>query len=192
MLERDNATAAIEVGLANLLPLIVGEGLTEDQRRSIADTPKRFLKALFEQTSGYHVDPEKILERRFDQDFDEMIVVKDIDFTSLCEHHLLPFIGKATVGYIPHGQVVGLSKIPRLVDCYAQRLQLQERMAVEVAAAMEKYLEPLGVGVILEAKHQCMSCRGVKKAGASMVTSVLRGRMKTDSSARAEFLRYMR
>lgn len=188
----DHTLAVIKVGLAQLLPDIIGESLTDDQARSIQDTPDRFLKALLEQTAGYAMDPEKILERRFDQAFDEMIVVKDIDFTSMCEHHLLPFIGKATVGYIPNGSVVGLSKIPRLVDCYAQRMQLQERMAVEIADAMEKYLEPLGVGVIIEAKHQCMSCRGVKKAGASMVTSVLRGRMKSDAGARSEFLQFMR
>lgn len=108
-----------------------------------------------------------------------------------CEHHLLPFIGKAHIGYVPNGSVVGLSKIPRLVDCYARRLQLQERMAVEIADALEEHLKPRGVGVILEAQHQCMSCRGVKKANAVMVTSVLRGRLKEDPSARAEFLRFM-
>lgn len=181
----------VEVALARLLPEIVGESLSEDQRRSIADTPARFIKALAEQTNGYLMDPEKILERRFDQKFDEMVVVQDIDFTSLCEHHLLPFIGTATVGYIPNGQVVGLSKIPRLVDCYAHRLQLQERMAVEIADAMEEHLQPLAVGVILSAQHQCMSCRGVRKINAKMVTSVLRGRFKTDASARSEFLKFM-
>jgi GTP cyclohydrolase I len=164
--------------------------MTDDQKRSVEDTPKRFIKSLIEQTSGYELDPNKILERRFDQQFDEMIVVKDIDFNSLCEHHLLPFIGQATVGYIPNGQVVGLSKIPRLVDCFARRLQLQERMAVEIADAME-ILNPLGVGVILEAKHQCMSCRGVRKQNASMVTSVLRGKLKEDERARAEFLQFV-
>lgn len=164
-------------------------GMPEDQVRSTKDTPKRFVKALREMTAGYHEDPAIILERTFDQAFDEMVVVKDIEFSSLCEHHLLPFIGKATVGYIPNGSVVGLSKIPRLVDCYARRLQLQERMAVEIADSMEKVLQPLGVGVILEAKHQCMSCRGVKKQNASMVTSVLRGVMK-EGLARHEFLQF--
>jgi GTP cyclohydrolase I len=162
-----------------------------DQLRSTEDTPMRFIKSLVEQTAGYEEDPEKILTTIFDQQFDEMIVVKNIDFNSLCEHHLLPFIGKATVGYIPNGGVVGLSKIPRLVDCYARRLQLQERMAVEIADALEKHLKPIGVGVILEAQHQCMSCRGVKKQNASMVTSVLRGRIKEDEKARAEFLQFI-
>lgn len=186
------AQAAITIGLAKLLPSIIGDAITEDQERSIEDTPMRFLKALFEQTVGYSQDPEKILERRFEQQFDEMVVVRNIDFTSLCEHHLLPFIGTATIGYIPNGSVVGLSKIPRLVDCYARRLQLQERMAIEIADALDKYLTPLGVGVILEAQHQCMTCRGVRKQNATMVTSVLRGRMKDDSCARAEFLRFMK
>jgi GTP cyclohydrolase IA len=182
---------AVEKSLADLIRQIVPV-MSEEQERSTADTPKRFVKALNEQTAGYREDPEKILERRFDQQFDELIVVSDIDFSSICEHHLLPFIGQATVGYIPNGSVVGLSKVPRLVDCYARRLQLQERMAVEIADALETYLKPLAVGVILVARHQCMSCRGVKKQNAKMVTSVLRGRLKTDASARAEFLKFLR
>jgi GTP cyclohydrolase I len=176
--------------LGKLIEQLVPD-LSDDQRRSTEDTPARFLKSLFEQTRGYLEEPRSILSRCFDQEFDEMVVVKDIDFNSVCEHHLLPFIGKATVGYIPNGQVVGLSKIPRLVDCFAHRLQLQERMAVEIADAMG-ILRPLGVGVILEAKHQCMSCRGVKKQNASMVTSVLRGKMKEDERARAEFLQFVK
>lgn len=188
---RDAIVVVMENNLATLLSQIIGKGISDDQARSIKDTPKRFLKALFEQTAGYQEDPKEILTRTFDQKFDEMIVVRDIDFNSLCEHHLLPFIGKAHIGYVPNGSVVGLSKIPRLVDCYARRLQLQERMAVEIADALEEHLKPRGVGVILEAQHQCMSCRGVKKANAVMVTSVLRGRLKEDPSARAEFLRFM-
>lgn len=164
---------------------------SEDQKRSMEDTPKRFVKSMIEQTLGYREDPGKILERVFDQSFDEMVVVKSIDFNSTCEHHLLPFVGMATVGYIPNGKVVGLSKIPRLVDCFARRLQLQERMTVEIADALGEHLKPLGVGVILEAQHQCMSCRGVKKQNAKMVTSVLRGRIKEDEKARAEFLKFM-
>lgn len=165
--------------------------LSSDQQRSMEDTPRRFIKSMVEQTAGYRMDPGKILERVFDQDFDEMVVVKGIDYVSLCEHHIAGVIGTATVGYIPNGKVVGLSKIPRLVDCYARRLQLQERMIVEIADAMEKYLNPIGIGVILEAQHQCMSCRGVRKQNAKMVTSVLRGKLKTDEKARAEFLRFM-
>lgn len=177
---------ALEALLVELNP-----GMDAAQARSMADTPSRVIKSLLEQTEGYSQDPGQILERSFEQDFDEMIVVKDIDFTSLCEHHLLPFIGKATVGYVPTGKVVGLSKIPRLVDCFAHRFQLQERMAVEIADAMETHLKPLGVGVIIEAKHQCMSCRGVKKPGASMVTSVLRGKFKADPTVRAEFMKFV-
>lgn len=186
----NNVIDPLEEALKAFLDQLV-HGMTEDQRRSMKDTPKRFVKAMLEQTLGYQKNPETILERRFDQEFDEMVVVKGIDFTSTCEHHLLPFIGKATVGYIPKGQVVGLSKIPRLVDCFAQRLQLQERMAVQIADAMEHHLKPRAVGVILVARHQCMSCRGVKKQNAEMVTSVLRGRFKEDPSARAEFLQFM-
>lgn len=190
---RDKAKTQLKISLARILPRIIGKAITPDQKRSIENTPDRFIKALFEQTKGYQDNPEDILTRTFDQSFDEMIIVRDIDFTSLCEHHLLPFIGRAHVGYIPSsGAVVGLSKIPRLVDCFANRLQLQERMAVEIADALETHLNPLGVGVILEAQHQCMSCRGVKKQNAKMVTSVLRGNIKSDPSARAEFLKFMR
>jgi len=191
-LPKANSEAAIEIGLRTLLQHIIGDHLTDDQNRSIVDTPKRWLKALNEVTEGYSQNPAEILNRSFDQKFDEMVVVTDIDFTSTCEHHLLPFIGKATVGYIPTGKVVGLSKIPRLVDCFARRLQLQERMAVEIADAMEEHLNPIAVGVILTAQHQCMSCRGVRKINANMVTSVLRGRFKTDPSARAEFLKFIK
>jgi GTP cyclohydrolase IA len=190
-LPRANAEGAIEIGLMKLIEDIIGAEMTDDQARSVAGTPKRWLKALMEMTAGYQQDPEEILSRRFEQKFDEMVVVKDIHFTSVCEHHLLPFVGKATIAYIPGESVVGLSKIPRLVDCYAHRLQLQERMTVQIADALETHLKPLGVGVILEAHHECMSCRGIRKQDAKMVTSDLRGRFKENSATRAEFLRFM-
>jgi len=186
----EKVTKELEAWLSAFLNELTGQ-ISDDQFRSMQDTPKRFIKSMIEQTQGYEMDPAKILERRFDQKFDEMIAVPGIDFHSTCEHHLLPFIGQATVGYIPNGSVVGLSKIPRLVDCFAQRLQLQERMTVEIADAMETHLQPRAVGVILVAQHQCMSCRGVKKQNAKMVTSVLRGRFKEDPSARAEFLKFL-
>jgi GTP cyclohydrolase IA len=162
----------------------------QDQYDSTRETPGRFLKAFFEMTQGYDQDPEKILSKRFKQDYDEMVVVNDINFTSLCEHHLLPFIGIATVGYIPQGTVVGLSKIPRLVDCFSRRLQIQERLTNEIAEAMNLHLQPKGVGVIIEAQHQCMSCRGVRKQNAKMITSAMRGVMLTNPSARSEFLNF--
>lgn len=173
-----------------LIDMLVA-GKTEAQANSMKRTPERFLKAMFEQTAGYNDDPAEILKTTFEEPSDEMIVVSDIDFNSVCEHHLLPFIGQAVVGYIPsNGSVVGLSKIPRLVDCYSRRLQMQERLTVQIADALERYLKPRGIGVILTAHHQCMSCRGVKKQNAKMHTSVLRGFMKDDDKARAEFMRF--
>lgn len=188
---------ASERGIAYLLWTIEenhefkDEFLYADLRPGIRETPARFVRAMLEMTSGYSDSPEEILDRQFDgENCDEMVVVSKIDFTSLCEHHLLPFIGSATIAYIPNGFVVGLSKIPRLVDCYAKRLQMQERLTVEIADALEKQLKPKGVGVILTARHQCMSCRGVKKQNAEMHTSVLRGVIKSDDKARAEFLQF--
>lgn len=187
--DADAEAMVLQGALAAFIPTLTGK-VSDEQSSSMQDTPRRFVKALVELTEGYEMNPEEILTRVFEQEFDEMIVVSDIDFTSLCEHHLLPFIGTATVGYIPNGSVVGLSKIPRVVDCYARRLQLQERMAVEIADAIETVLKPQGVGVILKAAHQCMSCRGVRKPGARMITSVLRGEFKSDPTVRAEFLAF--
>lgn len=163
----------------------------DPDREGLLDTPTRVWRAMLEQCNGYHQDPNEILKRTFKEKFDEMIVVKDIEFNSLCEHHLLPFTGLITIGYIPNGKVVGLSKLPRLVDCFAHRLQIQERLAMQIADAIETYLQTRGVGVIIEAFHQCLSCRGIKKQRAAMVTSVLRGDMRNDSKARAEFLSFL-
>lgn len=163
----------------------------DPDRDGIQDTPKRVLKAYLEMTDGYNHDPEAILAKRFAQHYDELILLKGIEFTSLCEHHLLPFNGTATVGYLPNSgnaSVVGLSKLARLVECYAKRLQIQERMAEQIADALDKYLEPRGVGVILRATHFCMACRGVRQRNAQMVTSVFRGELRNNASARAEFL----
>lgn len=184
--------SADELGpvLARFLYGIAGP-FSEAQLDSLILTPSRWARALIDMTAGYEEDPKEILQRSFEQEFDQMIVVPDIDFTSLCEHHLLPFTGRAVVGYIPsNGRVVGLSKIPRLVDCFARRLQLQERMTKQIADALEEELDPLAVGVILQAQHQCMTCRGVKKLNASMVTSDLRGEFRHDSQARSEFLSF--
>ncbi len=151
------------------------------------ETPDRLVRALRELTEGYKQDPQAILAKRFKADYDEMVVVRDIEFYSLCEHHLLPFKGTVTVGYIASGQVVGLSKLSRLVECYGRRLQLQERMTAQIAQAIQQHLEPRGVGVVVRAQHLCMAMRGVR-CPAEMVTSSLIGLMKDDARARAEFM----
>ena len=157
-------------------------------RPGLVDTPRRVLDSLAEMTNGYRADPAEHLGVVFPDTCDEMVVVTGIDFTSLCEHHLLTFSGTATVAYIPDGQVVGLSKLARVVDVFAHRLQVQERLTEQIAEAIETHLQPAGVGVVIEATHSCMTCRGVRKPGATMVTSALRGAIKDKAAARAEFL----
>jgi GTP cyclohydrolase I len=162
--------------------------IKEDPTRDgLIETPRRVVKAYKEMTVGYEADISALLGVTFDVDCDEMVVVKDIPFSSLCEHHMLPFTGTATVAYIPGKQVVGLSKIPRLVDAFAKRLQVQERLTNQIADAMVEHLDPIGVGVIIKGHHSCMSLRGVGKSG-TMMTSALRGVMRTKPEARAEFL----
>lgn len=165
--------------------------LGEDpDRPGLLDTPARVVRAMTEMTCGYTGDPAEVLARVFPDDYDELVVLRGITFTSLCEHHLLTFSGTATVGYLPApGQgVVGLSKLARLVELYARRLQVQERMTRQVADALERYLQPLGVGVVVRATHSCMACRGVQKPGATMVTSAMLGALRERPEARAEFM----
>lgn len=157
-------------------------------RPGLIDTPRRVAKALREMTEGYNQDPGEILSTVFEAEYDQMVVLADIPFSSLCEHHLLPFIGTASVGYLPDDSVVGLSKLARLVNCFAHRLQLQEQMTTQIAEALMSHLAPKGAGCIVRARHQCMACRGVRIAGATMVTSALLGEMREDGP-RAEFLR---
>lgn len=171
--------------------LLIGIG-EDPERDGLRDTPARVVKALAEMTEGYQQDPKTILSKQFDNDgkYDQMIILTDIDFVSLCEHHMLPFYGKAGVAYVPgNNKIVGLSKLARLVECFARRLQVQERMTQQIADALDAELQPIGVGVIIKAHHSCMSCRGIKKAGASMITSSLKGVLKEDLSARQEFLK---
>jgi len=163
----------------------VGEDPT---REGLLDTPKRVLKAFKEMTEGYEKDPEVILSTVFSEDYDQMVCLHNIEFVSMCEHHLQPFRGVAAVGYIPNGQVVGLSKLARLVDAYARRLQVQERMTEQIASAIQTYLNPLGVAVYIEAHHSCMGNRGVRKHDGRMVTQKLIGAMKDDPNARSEFM----
>ena len=167
------------------------ENLGEDpSREGLVKTPLRAAKAMEFLTSGYHQDIDEILNGAiFDEDFDEMVIVKEIEFYSLCEHHILPFWGKCHVGYLPQNRIIGLSKIPRIVDMFARRLQVQERLTREIAEALETALEPRGVAVVMEGQHLCMMARGVEKQAPKMTTNVMRGAFREDSSTRAEFLR---
>jgi GTP cyclohydrolase I len=161
-------------------------------REGLLRTPLRVARMFEEMTAGYHVDPVKLInEAVFTVDYDEMVVVRDIDFASLCEHHMLPFLGKAHVAYIPDGKVIGLSKIPRVVEMFARRLQLQERMTQEIAAFLMETLHPCGVGVVVEGLHMCMAIRGVKKANARMITSAVRGSFKENLNTRNEFFSHI-
>jgi GTP cyclohydrolase I len=161
----------------------------DPDRPGLRDTPARVFRAWKELFAGYNTDPEALLKTFDDIDNDEMIVLRNCNFQSWCEHHMLPFSGVAHVGYLPEkGRVVGLSKLARLVDCFALRLQVQERMTVEIADALLHGVRAKGVGVVVEAGHSCMSCRGVRKPGATMVTCALRGVFKSDAKTRAEFM----
>ncbi len=177
--------ASLEEAVRTLLAEI-GE---EPTREGLARTPERVRRMYDELTAGYHVDPDALINGAcFTVDYDEMVVVRDIEFFSLCEHHLLPFIGKAHVGYLPKGRVGGLSKIPRIVDMYAQRLQVQERLTVQVADFLMDRLEPKGVACVVEATHLCTMMRGVRKQEATMVTSSMTGTFRRDARTRAEFM----
>lgn len=165
------------------------ELLGEDtSREGLLKTPKRVVKALQFLTEGYHQDPEEILNQAlFSSTNDEMVVVRDIEFYSLCEHHMLPIIGRAHVAYIPDGKVVGLSKIPRIVNLFARRLQIQEQMTEQIADAISQSIKPKGVAVVVHARHMCMEMRGVQKINSTTVSSALRGLFKSDQRTRNEF-----
>lgn len=159
------------------------------EREGLLNTPNRVGRMYKQLLAGYDQDPEKILnDAIFTIAYDEMVIVKDIEFYSLCEHHMLPFFGHAYIAYIPDGKIVGLSKIPRLVDMFAKRLQVQERLTQQIADILEEMLQPKGVAVAINARHLCMSMRGVAKKEASMITSAMRGLFRTDARTRGEFL----
>ncbi|MCA9510049.1 MAG: GTP cyclohydrolase I FolE [Myxococcota bacterium] len=164
--------------------------LGEDPARDgLLKTPSRVAKAYRFLTNGYAGDPVEILNNAlFDVDYDEMVMVRDIEFYSLCEHHMVPFFGHVHVGYIPNGKVVGLSKIPRLVEMFSRRLQVQERLTMQVAQTLEDVLRPKGVAVVVESKHLCMVMRGVQKQSSYAITSSMRGEFQTDPKTRAEFM----
>ena len=163
----------------------VGE---EPDRPGLVDTPRRVAKMYREMFAGLYRDPARHLKVKFPETYDEMVLVRDINFTSMCEHHLLPFSGVAHVAYIPNGHVTGLSKLARVVEEVARRPQVQERMTHEIANLIESELQPPGVAVVIQAEHSCMSIRGIKKPGSSTVTSALRGQFKTNPSSRAELM----
>lgn len=177
----------IEV-VKDLLEKVIGEDVN---REGLAETPARVVKAWQHWTSGYHKNPRDVLKVFEDgaQNYDQMVVVKDIPVYSHCEHHLAAIIGTATVAYIPNGKIVGLSKLSRLVDIYARRLQVQERMTQQIADALQEHLEPLGCGVVIKARHMCMESRGVCQQGHHTITSALHGAIKNDSKTRDEFMK---
>jgi GTP cyclohydrolase IA len=170
------------------------EAVGEDpQREGLLNTPARVARMYGELLAGYTIEPAALVNGAlFSADYDEMVVVRDIEFSSLCEHHLLPFIGHAHVAYVPKGRIIGLSKIPRIVDMFARRLQIQERLTREIADFLTDTVEPQGVGVVVEAHHMCASMRGVKKSDARMVTSAMCGVFKRDARTRGEFMEHIR
>jgi GTP cyclohydrolase I len=179
--------------IAELVESLLVELGEDPDRQGLKATPDRVSRALRELTNGYGVDPEAVIaDAVFAQDYDEMVVLKDIPFYSLCEHHMLPFFGRVHVGYLPNGKVVGLSKIPRLVEVFSHRLQIQEQMTKQIAEALNRTLTPKGVGIVVEARHLCMEMRGVETPGGQMLTSCMLGTFRRDPRTRAEFLNLVR
>ena len=179
---QDEAEAAVRVLLR-----LAGE---DPEREGLRDTPKRVVKAYKELFGGYATDPVAMLQRTFEEveGYDEMVLLRDIRLESYCEHHMVPIIGRAHVAYLPRTRVVGISKLARVVDAFSKRLQIQERLTVQIADTIDHVLQPLGVAVVIEAGHQCMSTRGVHKPGVSMVTSRMLGAFRSDPQTRREFL----
>ncbi len=179
---------ALEEAIYRILSLI-GE---DPERDGLQRTPERIARMYDEILAGYHVDPAELInDALFEVEYDEMIVVKDIEFFSMCEHHMLPFYGRAHVAYLPRDKVVGLSKIPRIVEMYGRRLQVQERMTRQIAELIREMLNPLGVAVVVEASHMCSMMRGVKKEHARMVTSAMLGAFRKDPKTRNEFMQHL-
>ena len=178
--------------MQDLIRQLLAELGENPAREGLLNTPKRVEKALRFLTSGYTADVDSVLNNAlFTVDYNEMVIVKDIDFYSLCEHHMLPFFGKCHIAYIPKGKVIGLSKLPRLVDVFARRLQVQERLTVEIAESIQSAIQPLGVGVVVEARHLCMMMRGVEKQHSATVTSSMLGAFRA-AQTRQEFLSLIR
>ena len=188
--EQITLTSASTAELLRELLVRIGE---DPDRDGLVRTPERMQKSLEYLTQGYKKNPDEILQgAQFKVSYDEMVIVKDIEMFSLCEHHILPFFGKVHVAYIPNGKVIGLSKIPRLVDAFARRLQVQERLTVEIAETIQRAIEPQGVGVVIEARHLCVMMRGVEKQHSSAVTSHMLGSFRSSDKTREEFLSLIR
>jgi len=180
---------SIEKAEAAVRTLIEWAGDDPD-REGLLDTPRRVAKAFREYFAGYDEDPDEVLQRTFGETngYDEIVVLRDVDFHSHCEHHIAPIVGRVHIGYLPDKRVIGISKLARVVDVYARRLQIQEKLTSEIADTLERVMQPRGVGVVVEAEHHCMTTRGVRKAGVKMVTSRMLGTFRTDSKTRREFL----
>jgi GTP cyclohydrolase IA len=189
-IETPSLTSATYEDLVREMLVRLGE---DPQREGLAQTPKRVQKAFEFLTRGYNEDPEALLKNAlFTVNYDEMVIVKDVEVFSLCEHHMLPFFGKVHVAYIPNGKVIGLSKIPRLIELFSRRLQIQERLTTQIAETIQKVIQPQGVGVVIEARHLCMMMRGVEKQHSAAVTSSMLGCFREEQETRTEFLSLIR
>jgi GTP cyclohydrolase I len=188
--DQQRVTRAAAEGAVRTLLEWAGE---DPDREGLHDTPKRVVDAYRDWFSGYETDPSEYLRRTFEEvdGYDEMVVLRDIAFESHCEHHMAPIIGRAHVGYLPTDRVVGISKLARVVDGFARRFQVQEKLTAQIASCIHEVLKPRGVGVVIDAVHQCMTTRGVHKRGVSMITSRMVGTFRADASTRAEFLRFI-
>lgn len=178
-----------EIGIKSLIEQMLNELGEDPKREGLLKTPERVEKSLKFLTSGYQIDINELVNGAlYNESYDEMVIVKDVDVFSLCEHHMLPFVGKCHVAYLPQGKIIGLSKVPRLIDAFSRRLQVQERLTTQIAKCLQDILQPAGVAVVIEAMHLCMSMRGVEKQNSYTTTSSMLGCFKEDARTRGEFL----
>ncbi len=178
-----------EIGIKSLIEQMLNELGEDPKREGLLKTPERVEKSLKFLTSGYQIDIDELVNGAlYNEGYDEMVIVKDVDVFSLCEHHMLPFVGKCHVAYLPQGKIIGLSKVPRLIDAFSRRLQVQERLTTQIAKCLQDILQPAGVAVVIEAMHLCMSMRGVEKQNSYTTTSSMLGSFKEDARTRSEFL----
>ena len=178
-----------EIGIKSLIEQMLNELGEDPKREGLLKTPERVEKSLKFLTSGYQIDIGELVNGAlYNEGYDEMVIVKDVDVFSLCEHHMLPFVGKCHVAYLPQGKIIGLSKVPRLIDAFSRRLQVQERLTTQIAKCLQDILQPAGVAVVIEAMHLCMSMRGVEKQNSYTTTSSMLGCFKEDARTRSEFL----
>jgi GTP cyclohydrolase IA len=192
-IEQGNPATLTSASFEDLVREMIVRLGEDPNREGLTTTPKRVRKAMQYLTRGYHEDPEALLKGAlFTVSYDEMVIVKDIEMFSLCEHHMLPFFGKVHVAYIPKGRVIGLSKIPRLIEIFSRRLQIQERLTTQIAETIQRVIEPQGVGVVIEARHLCMMMRGVEKQHSAAVTSSMLGVFRNEEETRTEFLSLIR